>query len=158
MGDENDQRTSTQACVLETELLISVWWGSDRAAPITAEGLMWLLSNNCTLVLRSSKACRKGIKIHLYHCTNIWYTGKSRNFSENPPISELSHTHCCHSLVRAGTFLCSPQTVAISINSQSDSGACTEVDYTNPCGKLRGHCAMYASPTACFTLLLACCS
>lgn len=142
--DGNNQLTSTQAGVLETELLISVRWG--RAAPITAQGLMWLLSNSCTLVLRSSKSCRKEIKIHLYFITVQIFDTLGKVETENPPISELSHTHCCHSLVRAGTFLCSPQTAAISINSQSDSGACTEVDYTDPCGKLGGHCAMYASP------------
>lgn len=65
------------------------------------------------------------------------------------------HTHCSPSLMRAGTFSCSPQTVAVGINSQkqSDSGAHTEVDYSNPCSKLRARCAMHASPTTWFTLL-----
>lgn len=62
-------------------------------------------------------------------------------------------THCGPSLMNAGTFSCSPQTVAVSINSQSDSGAHTEVDYNDPCSKLRARCAMHASPTARFTLL-----
>lgn len=50
----------------------------------------------------------------------------------------------------AGTFSCSPQTVAAGINSQSDSGAHTEVDYSDPSSKLRVHRAMHASPTAWF--------
>lgn len=76
-------------------------------------------------------------------------TGKTLQFS----CEILSHTHCRPSLMRAGTFSCSPQTVAVGINSPSDSGAYTEVDYSDPCSKLRACCAMHASPTAWFTLM-----
>lgn len=38
------------------------------------------------------------------------------------------------------------------MNSQPGSGACTEVDYSDLCSKLRAVCAMDASPTAWFTL------
>lgn len=67
---------------------------------------------------------------------------------EKPSKFPVRHflTRCSPSLMRAETFSCSPQTVAVVLNSQSGSGAHTEVDYSDPCSKLRARCAIHASP------------
>lgn len=77
--------------------------------------------------------------------------------ADNPSLGisvEKPQSPCSPVLMRGGTFSCSPQTVAVAINSQSNSGAHTEVDYSDMYSKLRACCAMRASPMVWFTLLL----